>query len=742
MKILSIYKRNFIVIFVFILWNCVNYSFAARWTLIDFGTGDSDTSTPYSDWNFILRHSANSRYIDPDGNPDHRGITEIDNVPEGETSFFGVKGTLPVNFQPGHIIIATFYNRSSEEEYFYPRISFTDENSPDLLEINKPWYSMFSHEEYGVPAKSLTEEIYYISNDRMINHYNSLPSMGNHFFVNINKKGNNNNLILTKIELSDEGDITPPSAPVNFSVKLINTTQGCGKNLVQLNWSPSIDTGVNSTGIDKYLIYRNNELYDSIQNMMVEYLESSLYYIDLNVAPQKTYHYSVTAIDKAPFGIYPTKHIDILRRHGNESDRATTLSVTTPSWNSTTLVNPWIHAEYIGGIRLPEEADISWEYAHAGLTYYPKGNEGHNPGLELPGSLYAFTILGNSISEITIPNPVISENINDLPRARTIKAPVDLWPEIYSGNKIPDGGGSRASGLGYHPAENGVPEFLYYGVCNSYGSDPAAPSHGVFDMALTQGTGAWHIGDVPPNNVFPGLTAKIIFPVNTTWADANTNGSSLVVGNTYISGSGVPSNGPSLYAIKPWETGSLPDDGESVTAIELLKYGSGNDIEHSNINTVWGEMSEGGAWISAGTKSCVAISYRRSVGDYWYGDDNGNFNCNEDIPEPDFGSRGNGVPQWKTGLMLYNPSDLAAVAGGEKEKWDPKPYVVFDFDRFSMKEKGGDGVAGAVAFDTVNKILFFIEHNGDPGYEFGYSIIHAWKFSAESVPGLCSYVFY
>ncbi len=119
-------------------------------------------------------------------------------------------------------------------------------------------------------------------------------------------------------------------------------------------------------------------------------------------------------------------------------------------------------------------------------------------------------------------------------------------------------------------------------------------------------------------------------------------------------------------------------------------------------------------------------------------DDLGVFHSVIDIPEPPFGSRGNGSTQWKTGLMFYNPNDLAAVASGTMLPHEPKAYAVFDLDQFSMKEVGGDGVAGAIAFDSENKYLYFIEHNGDPGYEWGYSMIHVWKLVPASQPSSIS----
>ena len=68
--------------------------------------------------------------MDPDGNPDHDGIVAVAATPNERTAYFGVRGTVPINFQRGQKIVATFYNNSSEEIYLSCRLSFTDPDSP------------------------------------------------------------------------------------------------------------------------------------------------------------------------------------------------------------------------------------------------------------------------------------------------------------------------------------------------------------------------------------------------------------------------------------------------------------------------------------------------------------------------------------------------------------------------------------------------------------------------------------
>lgn len=724
-------KQACLIVLLFLL---AAVCMAERWTLVDFGTSDANSSKPHSDWNQILRHPTNMQYVDPDGNPAHQGITEAEGLAEDAPSFAGIRGTTPIAFQRGHKIIVTFYNRADYDIFFGARISLTDADSPDPADASRAWYSLYADIGYGLPPQTLVEMEYYISDASMLNQPNSPPSAGSAYLINVNKRYPMSGIVMTRIEYSNEADLTPPTAPGNLQAAPYASTTGCGKNLIRLTWTASTDPAPYATGVDRYLIYRNGELHGILPNDMMNYYgPDNLHYIDLNVQPGATYRYTVTALDAAPYGMYPREE-NPARRHGNESARSTTATLAAPAWATATLIDPWSQIEYLGGIRLPVDLESYMDYASCGIAYYPQGNGSYNPSSEWQGSLYLITKYCERICEVSIPKAVSSSNIEDLPRARTLKSPADLWPRIYDGNYFPDSGGSATGGIAYHPGANGVGGYIYYGISDFYGTDGNAPAHGVFNLALTQGLGAWHIGGVPPNNISSALHSMILFPISQTWADQHTGGRSLIVGSNYLAGSGVPSHGASLYAIAPWESGALPPNGGSCTAVELVRYSSGAETQQRVINWAMGEWGEGGAWLEIAGRSAVAISYVRSVGDSWYGDSLGAFHCLDDIPEPPFGEKGTAATDWRTGFMLYNPADLADVASGKKQSWEPQPYCVFDIDHFSMRPGGGDGTAGAIAFDSANNRIYYIEHNGDPGYEYGYGMIHVFALRPAAAP--------
>ena len=95
-----------------------------------------------------------------------------------------------------------------------------------------------------------------------------------------------------------------------------------------------------------------------------------------------------------------------------------------------------IHPEdfvYLGFFRLPEPSGGSdWDYSGHGLTYYPEGDpDGAVDGF--PGSLYGF---GHDhqlyVSEISIPEPVITSSLEEANTAGTLQSFADISGGIFN----------------------------------------------------------------------------------------------------------------------------------------------------------------------------------------------------------------------------------------------------------------------------------------------------------------------
>jgi len=708
---------------------------AVRWTLVDFGSNLTTCVTPYTGWTNIMRHPTRSQFVSPDGDPDHDGITITAGLGENEFSYFGISGSAPIDFQPGHEIICTFYNRTDSNPYPGMRISFMDVNEPDPEDPDHPWYTIYNPDlrinSAWMDPYSTVEMRYYIQDSNMLAAINGVVSTGLHSMINVNFAlfgPEEPALVLTKIEFSDEADLTAPSQPQNLRGELVGLAAGAVSNVVKLRWSPSSDPGTNATGVSRYYIYRNGALYDFVSEEMTAHLGTNLFYLDLTAAPGTSYVYQVAAIDKAQYGLYP--RIGRPPCHpANQSPLSSLVIVTTPVWRSSTLVNPWTDFDYAGGFRLPRTANYDWSYASVGLAWYPYGNAGFDPTNELPGSLYAISRTQQGVGSFNIPKPSASASIADWPTATTmIAVNTNIWPRVYDGNWLPAGGAEwPVASLAYHPGDSGVTERLYYGICNFFNTDAAAPSHGWIDLGLSAGHGAWHIGGLPPTNICPSLTARYACQIPQAWADLHTGGRSLLIGNNFLSGGPENNNGPNVYAIAPWASGSLPTNGAMVPATRMLQYSPIGTISNQVPNWRIDRNAEGAAWLEVGGKSALAISYRRPMGDGWYGDTAGNNFTFYNIPFPPSEDEGAGATMYRNELMLFNPDDLAAVAAGTMEPWEPQPYLSYDMAQFSFITNVAAPPSGAICF-TTNGYLFYIEHNGDwDEMEGENGLIHVWK---------------
>jgi hypothetical protein len=726
-----------------LLWMTACPVWATRWTLVDFGTNPATCVTPYPNWNQVIFHPTRSQFVDPDGNPDHAGITIRPGLGETERSYFGIRGTVPIQFRPGHEIICTMYNRTDETSLPRMRISFTDANEPDPGDPDHPWFTIYNssihiNTDWAQP-RSLVELRYYIQDEAMLAAINGMVSTGAHDMVNVSfaeYETTEPALVLTKIEFSDEADLTPPTRPASLQASMIRLSNGASSNVVRLTWNASTDPGAHATGVSRYYIYRDGSLYDVLSQEMTEYLGTNLQYLDLSAAPDSTHAYQVSAIDKAQYGLYPRLGRPPCHP-ANESELSSTVTVTTPPWHSTTLLNPWTDFVYAGGFRLPLTSAYDWSYASAGLTWHPHGNPGRNPSNELSGSLYALSRTQTGVGSFTIPRPVRSSNLNDWPRAETlIPVTTNIWPRVYDGNAIPAGGGEFAvASLTYHPGGHGVSERLYYGICNFYATDPAAPSHGWFDLALAGGHGAWHIGGQPPDNICPSLTARYMCQIPQAWADAHTDGRSLLIGNNFLSGGPENYNGPNVFVIAPWASGSLPENGGDVPASLMLQYSPIGTLSNQVPNWRIDRNAEGAVWLDVGGKSALAISYRRPMGDVWYGDTAGNNYTFYNIPAAPSEGEGAGASFARNEWLLYAPDDLADVLHGRKQSWQPMPYASYDPSIFSFRTNRADYPSGALCYSTADGVLFMMEHNGDLDEMNGENgLVHAWRAVVTAAP--------
>jgi hypothetical protein len=426
--------------------------------------------------------------------------------------------------------------------------------------------------------------------------------------------------------------------------------------------------------------------------------------------------------------------------------------------------------EYIGAFRLPggEEPPKTFAYSGNAMTFNPDGNPS-NTQESLTGSLFvmgheriAYGSLpdGNQIAEISIPSPVISRNIEDLNTAEFLQDFEDVLKGHFTHlEEIP------RIGLTYLNRPETGPKLHF--AWGQHLQEPGDPSHGWFESNLSAPNvqGFWFIGDQDAYS-----TTGYTFEIPASWAEAYFGGRYLATGRMRDGGMG--GMGPALFAYRPWGTdGSAPADGTHLVEIPLLLYENALNSEEiiRNLNGYQHpDEWEGGEWITTSSgKQAVLFAGTKSTGEkYWYGfmhpegaeyvcmDDksfeyesmcrnaDGSYCGAEDLRgccDEDGGTcvsnRGWWSNRFDAQFILYDANDLAKVASGELEAWQPQPYAALDIDEhlyFSSPEWDavelgwGDqrrSRIGDVAYDRDAARLYVLELYADNAKP----IVHVWQ---------------
>ena len=273
--------------------------------------------------------------------------------------------------------------------------------------------------------------------------------------------------------------------------------------------------------------------------------------------------------------------------------------------------------------------------------------------------------------------------------------------------------------------------------------------------------GTWFIGNQSLYSV-----NGYLFEIPADWADQHAQGRYLGTGR-YRDG-GWSGMGPALFAYRPWtdESGTPAPSGTHLAETALLLYEKSNNtenIERCLTGYQHADEWEGGAWITTSTgKTGILFAGTKGAGaKYWYGYVNP---AGADHPcvDGDFVGQftvcrlANGAPcpasdliecaghtsqrgwwsaHFDAQLIFYDPADLARVAAGQMQSWEPQPYAVLDIDpHLFLNPAGiepdmlGTGVQrryrlGDVAFDRSHGLLYVLELFADEAKP----IVHVWR---------------
>ena len=392
--------------------------------------------------------------------------------------------------------------------------------------------------------------------------------------------------------------------------------------------------------------------------------------------------------------------------------------------------------EYLGAFRLPEATgESSWEYSGRGLTYFPGGSPTETSD-GFPGSLFGVGFdQQNFVSEISIPVPVNSRNLDELNTAETIQPFADITRGMFGETDLP------RLGIQYLPALDGQDSGKLHFVHGQHFQD-FEPSHGwsVLDLSRPDPAGPWVFGGY--SNY---VTSDYLFEIPETWSGYLPGNPRLATGRFR---EGVWGGfGPALFAYDPMAEGRQPSANTVLDGITpLLLYGVQEPGLPDIVTDPAAKMSNyseddswwGGAWLTSGERAAVIFTGTKASGKTWYGFANGvvwEHDCAEkvpptcpEVPEWPYEGRGYWAESYLPQILFYNPNDLVRVANGQMKTWEPQPYAVMDlssnfYDPTISLENYKYDITGAVAFDRERGIIYLVERLADGAK----SVIHVWR---------------
>jgi len=337
------------------------------------------------------------------------------------------------------------------------------------------------------------------------------------------------------------------------------------------------------------------------------------------------------------------------------------------------------------------------------------------------------------VSEISIPVPVISKNLEDLNTATTIQPFAEIRGKLFGEQEIP------RAGLAYLPPQAGHTTGKLYFSWGQHFED-GSPTHGWSELNLAnpEPAGAWYV-----DGFTSYATNDYLFEIPSDWADTYVQGRRLGTGR--FRDGNWSGRGPALFAIGPWQHGNPPKPNTTIDATPLLLYGIQepgnpeivNDPEMEMKNFSESDEWSGAEWLTKGDTAALVFFGTKALGETWYGFGNGvvyptsgdEDEVYPDVPDFPFDQRG----WWSEGIqaqmIFYNPADLAAVAQGKIGPHEPQPYATLNLDPYLI-DPGFDFVRekryilGAPAFDREHGLIYLFERRADS--EDDLSVVHVF----------------
>lgn len=353
-----------------------------------------------------------------------------------------------------------------------------------------------------------------------------------------------------------------------------------------------------------------------------------------------------------------------------------------------------------GASNLLSAGDISY----IGAFTVPKDQE-----MVLGGSCLSISKTGNlyicgdddKVTEISIPSPVISTVVNNLPRAQSLQSYFDITK-----GKLTQQENTGNSG----PYEFGDVIVLGDDICwtiyeyyNVAGRDHL--SYGCTKSLDASGSsGLWHIGPYSngkPHNYFHTVQTSDYIAYN---YNASSQGC-LLSGRTRAAGAFGGSSGPALYELCPPSTHQATGT-EILSASVLMTFPS--DIQWAS------KYKPKDMWRGVAVLGRTVLMFvRKAQGPVFYKHDpRPAWNYSDDKPQQLCSGEGGGyhAGPYEAQFQLYDWEDLKEVQDGKRDAWDVLPYSTFAIPGWwdTCKQEIGD-----MAYDPVSNRVYITQPNAD-----------------------------
>ena len=366
----------------------------------------------------------------------------------------------------------------------------------------------------------------------------------------------------------------------------------------------------------------------------------------------------------------------------------------------------------------------TWEYSNAPIAYYPTGDpNGSNDGY--PGSLFvAGHVYRSLVAEMAVPKPVISKNIEQLNTAgflqnfKDVLAPIPLKAGQITGMTYLSAQGQQSRGK------------IYFCITTDYQDiDRPAPSLGWFDtnLATPNSAGAWFLG-----NELVWNTCRYATTIDPNWANQHTPEKLLATGRMRQSW-GI-ANGPNLYASAPWADGNPPEPNARLSSWKtLMRFGASAPIDSKKYSD--SDAYRGAAWLTSGGKTAVAITALKDIDSTraYYGHENWETPNQCESLGTCKGQRGHRCGNCRASILLFDPADLAAVANGAAQSYQPQWYARVDINDYMIHSygptflsTGAEAETLSATYDLARGLLYVSESYADSAKP----IVHVFRVTA------------